>query len=535
MREKSFKGEKERSAGGLQRGAQELAVLYEITRHMSAPYELAERMKNVMDVLHEKMGMHRGTLTLLDAEGENLTIEIAHGLDHQAIKKGRYKVGEGITGKVVEAGEPIAIPNIGEEPLFLNRTGARKDFRRNRIAFICVPIKIDQETIGALSVDRLFEGSVSLEEDLRLLTIISYVVAQAVANYRVRERERDLLKSENTELKRELARKFQPTNIIGKSKRMEEVYHAIEMVSPTRSNVLLRGETGTGKELVAHALHYSSYRAKGPFVKISCAALPETLLESELFGYEKGAFTGATGTKPGRFEMANGGTLFLDEIGDISANMQVKLLRVLQEREFERVGGTQTIRVDVRVIAATNKDLEQAVREKQFREDLYYRLNVVPIFLPALRERREDIPILVSHFLKRSALENGKKVQYVSDEAMEYLMNYYWPGNIRELENVVERAVILCKSNTLETHLLPIPGQKDHPAAIHLKPVPDTIDEVSAQAETASLSVAVEGLEKKMIQEALLKSGGNQRKAAKVLGVTERILGYKIKSYDLKS
>ncbi len=513
---------------------QELDVLYEITRHVSAPLRLEDRMDRVLDVLHEKMGMHRGTLTLLDADRESLAIEAAHGIDDQAIRKGRYKVGEGITGKVVEAGEPIAIPNIGEEPLFLNRTGARKDFRRNRIAFICVPIKIDQETIGALSVDRLFEGNVSLDEDLRLLTIISFIIAQAVSNYRLQEQEKAKLQSENFELKRELARKFQPGNIIGKSKRMEEVYEAIEMVSQTRSTVLLRGETGTGKELVAHAIHYGSFRSKGPFIKVSCAALPETLLESELFGYEKGAFTGAVATKLGRFEMADGGTLFLDEIGDISASMQVKLLRALQEREFERVGGTQTIRVDVRVIAATNRDLEKAIQEKKFREDLYYRLNVVPVLLPALRERREDIPLLVAHFLKKTSLENNRKSRYVSDAAMEYLMNYYWPGNIRELENVIERAVILCKSDTLEPHLFPIPGQAGHPAAIHLKSVDANVLSGELSGKDASMSQAVEDLEKKMIEEALLRSNNNQRKAAKVLGVTERILGYKLKSYGLK-
>ncbi len=512
---------------------QELGVLYEITRHMSAPLRLEDRLERVLDVLHEKMGMHRGTLTLLDAERESLAIEIAHGIDDQAILKGRYKVGEGITGKVVQAGEPIAIPNIGEEPLFLNRTGARKDFRRNRIAFICVPIKIDQETIGALSVDRLFEGDVALDEDLRLLTIISFIIAQAVSNYRLQEQEKAQLQSENFELKRELARKFQPGNIIGKSKRMEEVYDAIEMVSQTRSTVLLRGETGTGKELVAHAIHYGSFRSKGPFIKVSCAALPETLLESELFGYEKGAFTGAVATKLGRFEMADGGTLFLDEIGDISTSMQVKLLRALQEREFERVGGTQTIRVDVRVIAATNRDLEKAIQEKKFREDLYYRLNVVPVLLPALRERREDIPILVAHFLKKTSLENNKKAKYVSDAAMEYLMNYYWPGNIRELENVIERAVILCKSDTLEPHLFPIPGQKGHPVAIHIKPVDAALSVEDPLGAGASMSHAVEALEKQMIEEALRKNGGNQRKTAKALGVTERILGYKLKSYGL--
>jgi Nif-specific regulatory protein len=523
-------GEKAKPSGGLQREIQELSVLYEITRQMTAPIPIEERMRKALDVLHEKMGMHRGTLTLLDAEGENLTIEIAHGLDDQAKKKGSYKVGEGITGKVVAAGEPIAVPNIGEEPLFLNRTGARKDFRRNRIAFICVPIKIDQETIGALSVDRLFEGNVSLDEDLRLLTIISSILAQTVANYRVREKEKAKLQFENVELKRELARKFHPANIIGKSKRMEEVYEAVDMVSRTRSTVLLRGETGTGKELVAHAIHYGSHRAKGPFVKVSCAALPETLLESELFGYEKGAFTGAAAKKLGRFEMADGGTLFLDEIGDISASMQVKLLRALQEKEFERVGGTQTIRVDVRVIAATNRDLEKAMQEKQFREDLYYRLNVVPILLPSLRERREDIPLLIAHFLKKAALENGKKVKYVSDDAMEQLMSYAWPGNIRELENAVERAVILCKSDMLEADLFPIPVKKGHPAAAPSKSsaVPDT-----AVGESSSLGDAVGILEKRMIQEALRANAGNQRKAAKALGITERILGYKIKNYGL--
>ncbi|MFA5167910.1 MAG: nif-specific transcriptional activator NifA [Candidatus Omnitrophota bacterium] len=526
-------GEKTKPSVGLQREIQELSVLYEITRHMTAPFPIEERMRKALDVLHEKMGMHRGTLTLLDPDGENLTIEIAHGLDDQAKKKGRYKVGEGITGKVVEAGEPIAVPNIGEEPLFLNRTGARKDFRRNRIAFICVPIKIDQETIGALSVDRLFEGNVSLDEDLRLLTIISSILAQTVANYRLREKEKVKLQFENVELKRELAKKFHPANIIGKSKRMEEVYEAIDMVSQTRSTVLLRGETGTGKELVAHAIHYGSFRSKRPFVKVSCAALPETLLESELFGYEKGAFTGAVARKLGRFEMADGGTLFLDEIGDISASMQVKLLRALQEREFERVGGTQTIRVDVRVIAATNRDLEKAIQEKQFREDLYYRLNVVPILLPPLRERREDIPLLVEHFLKKASLENGKRVKCVSDGAMECLMSYSWPGNIRELANAIERAVIHCKSDTLEADLFPIPGPKGHPVTAQLKTHELSIDEGKGEDASGDLPSAVERLEKKLIQEALRSNAKNQRKAAKALGVTERILGYKIKKYGL--
>ncbi len=513
------------------RESREIEAIYEVTRQMSAPFSLEDRLRNVLNSLHQKMGMHRGTLAILDAEGENLTIEIAHSIDDQAIKKGRNKVGEGITRKVVEAGEPIVVSNIGEEPLFLDITGIRKDFKKNRIAFICIPIKIDQKTIGALSVDRLFEENVSLDEDLRLLTIISFVIAQAVANFRLREQEKEKLQTENIQLKRELAKKFHPTNIIGESKRMEEVYEAIDMVSRTRSTVLIRGETGTGKELVAHAIHYGSFRFKGPFVKVSCAALPETLLESELFGYEKGAFTGAVNQKPGRFEMADGGTLFLDEVGDISAAMQIKLLRALQEREFERVGGTQTICVDVRVIAATNKDLERAVRENQFREDLYYRLNVVPIFLPPLRERREDIPLLVTHFLKKAAIENGKKVRYVSDDAMKYLMGYAWPGNIRELMNVIERAVLLCKTDTIEPDVFPIPGRKNQPTSIYINSLPE---KVVLGKPSALLSEAVEELERKMIQNALEKNSGNQRKTAKELGITERVLGYKIRGYGLK-
>ncbi|OQA57759.1 MAG: Nitrogen fixation protein VnfA [Candidatus Omnitrophica bacterium ADurb.Bin277] len=526
------------SIAGLEREVLELRTLNEITRQMTMPHPLEERMRKALEILHEKMGMHHGTLTILDVEGGHPAIEIVHGPDKQAIKLGRYRVGEGITGKVVESGEPMAVPGIGEEPIFLNRTGARgRDSRRSRISFICVPIKMDRQTIGALGTDRLSRGNVSLDEDMRFLTIISSIIAQTVATYRIREREKEKLQFENTELKRELAKRFHPGNIIGESKRMKEVYAAIDMVSQTRSTVLLRGETGTGKELVAHAIHYASLRSKGPFIKISCAALPGTLLESELFGYEKGAFTGAVSGKPGRFEMADGGTLFLDEIGDIPPSIQTKLLRVLQEKEFERMGGTRPLKVDIRLIAATNRDLETAVREGKFREDLYYRLNVVPILLPSLRDRREDIPLLVVHFLKKAGMENGKPVKYISDAAMTYLMSYAWPGNIRELENAVERAVILCKSDTIEEDLFPIPGQKDHPAAIDLKTAPRKVPEINTDEDIppeGGLSAAVEKLEKKMIQTALARTAGNQRRAARMLGVTERILGYKIKNYDLK-
>ncbi len=519
----------ERSLPGLQRELLEITTLYEISKAINSSLDLKGVMTQVLQILHEKMTMERGTLCLLNEETNEIIIEAARGLSSKEKERGRYKLGEGVTGQVVAAGEPMIVKNVGEESLFLNRTQARGDIKRTNISFLCVPIKLDGKTIGALSVDRLFQQDIAFEEDVRLLTIISSMVAQAVRIHQMVEREKSRLQDENIRLKRELKKRFQPSNIVGQSKRMQDVYDTLELVSKTKATLLLRGESGTGKELVAHAVHYQSDRAEKPFIKVACAALPETLLESELFGYEKGAFTGANTTKAGRFEMASDGTLFLDEIGDLPPSTQVKLLRVLQEREFERLGGTQTLRVDIRLIAATNKDLEKEVREGRFREDLYYRLNVVPIMLPALRERREDIPQLVAHFLERSSRENKKSVKYISDAAMEILMNYAWPGNVRELENAIERAVVLSKEDTLTPELFPIPKDAEGPGLTVFNPLPPQ------EFASGPLPAAVEQLEKRMIEAALQKSGGNQRKAAQLLGLTERIIGYKIKAYGLKT
>jgi Nif-specific regulatory protein len=512
----------------LEREVAELSTLFEIAKAVNSSLRLEESMGRILNVLHEKMGMERGTLSLLDAQTKELAIEVAHGLDKKAIERGRYRVGEGITGKVVETGEPIVVPNVGNEPLFLNRTRAR-DITRQNISFICVPIKTDHKTVGVLSVDRLFREDISFEEDVRLLTIISSIVAQAVKIHQLHQKEKRKLEDENSLFKQELKKKFHPTNIIGESKRMADVFASIELVSQTPATVMLRGESGTGKELVAHAIHYRSERADKPFIKVSCAALPETLLESELFGYEKGAFTGANANKMGRFEMANGGTLFLDEIGDISMSTQVKLLRVLQEKEFERVGGTATICVNIRLITATNKDLEAEVAAKRFREDLYYRLNVIPIFLPSLRDRKEDVPRLVGHFLQKANEGNRKKIKFISDEAMQRLLAYPWPGNVRELENAIERAVVLCTKDTLTPEFFPILDVRSVTGAD-----PAALPGGGENSGADSLTEAVENLEKKMILGVLRKYGGNQRKSAKELGVTERILGYKIKTYGLK-
>src|SRR5437879_137591 len=299
---------------------------------------------------------------------------------------------------------------------------------------------------------------------------------------------------------------------------MRQCYEHISQVAHTNTTVLIRGESGTGKEMIAHAIHYNSPRASKPFIKVACAALPETLIESELFGYEKGAFTGASTRKKGRFEMADGGTLFLDEIGDLPAQTQVKLLRVLQEREFERLGGNETIKVNVRLITATNKNLEDAIAKSKFREDLFYRLNVFTIFLPPLRERKSDILMLAEHFLEKYEAEHGKRVRRISTPAIDMLTAYHFPGNVRELENAIERAVIVCDSNVIHGH--------------HLPPTLQTA-EISGTETRVTLASAVEAFECDMIQDTLKSTRGNVAKAAVMLDSTERILGYKIKNYGI--
>jgi len=344
------------------------------------------------------------------------------------------------------------------------------------------------------------------------------MISQSLRLAQMVEQEKAQLVDENAHLKRELQQKYDFRNIIGTSKEMREVYEQVAQVAHTNTTVLIRGESGTGKELVAHAIHYNSPRAAKPFVKVNCAALPESLIEAELFGHEKGAFTGAIARKRGRFELAEGGTLFLDEIGDLSPAMQVKLLRVLQEREFERVGGTETIKVNVRLIAATNVDLESAVSDGRFRSDLYYRLNVFSIYLPPLRERKTDILLLADHFLEKYARQSGKRIKRISTPAIDMLMSYHWPGNVRELENAVERATLVCDGNVIH--------------GFHMPPSLQTA-EGSGTVTKVGLDQAVGAFEKEMIQDALKTARGNRARAARMLDTTERILGYKVKKYEI--
>jgi len=494
----------------------ELSALYEISKILGSSLNLKANLKSAMKILSEFMDMKRATVAI--KENDEIVIAVAHGLTEEEIKRGRYRLGEGIIGRVAKLGSPMVIPNVGDEPLFLNKTGARKEIKKDNIAFLCVPIKFKSEVLGVLSVDRLFGSArVSFEEDLRLLKIIASLIAQSIRLSLAVKHEREALIEEAEELKRRLKSRYKIENVIGQSDRMQEVFEAVHRVSASKATVLLRGESGTGKELIAKAIHYMSQRAKEPFIRLNCASVPEGLLESELFGHEKGAFTGAVSSRKGKFELADRGTLFLDEIGDLPVNLQPKILRVLQEREFERVGGERTIKVDIRLIAATSRNLEELVRTGRFREDLYYRLNVVPILLPPLRERKEDIPILIEFFLRQFNRENRKNIS-ISPEALRILLDYHWPGNVRELENTIERLVVMSKGNEVKA--------SDLPATM-------IIQDIKGLPENGPLRSTIEEIERARLLDALNKTGWIQARAARLLGITTRQIGYKIAKYGL--
>jgi len=502
----------------LKRKIKELTALYEISQTLSMSLDIEKSIYGVLEKLDDLLGMKRCTITLLNPRTGELLIEAAYGLTEAEKKRGKYKIGEGITGRVVQSGSAAVVPKIGEDPLFLNKTRSRKDLDKKDISFICVPIKIGKEIIGALSADKVFDPQIPLEEDVRFLSIAASIIGQSVKMQQLIQAEKDKLIEENKTLRQELTEKYSFKNIVGKSNRMKEVYEMIARVAKSDATVLVRGESGTGKELVAHAIHYNSLRTKRSFVKVNMAALPENLVESELFGYERGAFTGAFDRKIGRFEMAEGGTLFLDEIGDLSPATQVKLLRVIQEREFERLGGTETIKCNVRLIAATSTNLEESVKKGKFREDLYYRLNVFPIYLPPLRERKDDILLIAEHFLAKYSSANHKTIKRISTPAIDALMSYHWPGNVRELENTIERAVLMCEGEVIFAHNLP--------------PTLQTPQSSKTQIGD-SLETLVGNFEKDLIIDALKSTKGNKSKSALMLKTTERVLGYKTEKYGV--
>jgi Nif-specific regulatory protein len=497
---------------------EDVTLLYEISKALNEHLDLKKSLYKVLDILSTATDMIRGTITILDPLRNEIHIEVAHGISRSAVSRVKYKLGEGITGRVIQSGKGVAIPKISDEPLFLDRTASRRTKDVVELSFICVPIKKGNQVIGALSVDRPYDESYQLNDGKKLLSVVATMVAQHVINLETIRLEKEALREENRRLRKELENKYRITNIIGNSNKMREVFQMISQVSKSNATVLIRGESGTGKELAANSIHYNSHRAKLAFVKVNCAALPANLIESELFGHEKGAFTGAIKQKPGKFELANNGTIFLDEIGAIGLDVQASLLRVLQEKEFERIGGHRTLKADVRVIAATNKNLEEAVEEGTFRGDLYYRLNVFPIYMPPLRERKTDMLLLADHFLEKYARENGKDIRRFSTPAIDMLMNYHWPGNVRELENCIERSVLLCEEGVIHSY--------------HLPPTLQTGVE-SDTLPALSLEEAVSNLEREMIIDALKNTRGNISQAAELLQTTVRKFSYKAKRYGV--
>lgn len=496
-----------------------MSVLCEISQAITDGHDIQQIMKLVVQVLVGHLqGTQKILLSIFNRKNNTIFLENAFGLTDEERAKGVYRVGEGITGQVIQSGKPMIVPDIASEPAFLNKTGILKENPSGTLSFICVPIKLVHEVMGALSIVRVNETDINPEEALELLSIVATLIAQAVQLHRLKKEEHAELLEENRRLHDELAARYHPKEIIGQSKVMYNIFNLTAKVCNKSTPVLILGESGTGKELIAHYLHYSSPRKAGPFIKFNCAALPESLAESELFGHEKGAYTGAVNKRLGRFEEANNGTLFMDEIGELSLAVQAKLLRVLQAKQFERVGGSQTVNVDVRIIAATNRILENMVKEGSFREDLYYRLNIFPLIMPPLRERGSDVLLLADYFVEKYAKLHDIPVRRISTPAIDALMSYHWPGNVRELENVIERAVLLTDDGVIHAYYLPPSLQTAETSATHYQ---------------GSLERKLNMVECEMIIESLKVNRGNMTLVAKELGTTERIIGLRMKKYGI--
>jgi len=523
----SFVNESQRGCVGLEERAcalaaekgcrvvDELNLLLNISYTLESSLELREVIRPVLLKMEEVIGLQCGTLSILDRKSDKFSASEAVGLPRHLTKEDYLQHYRPLINDVIRTGQAVVVPDVSAEPS-LKRKSA--DGKSEKMALICVPVKFGEQVVGCLSAERPSRAEVSLAADRRLLSLVANVIAQSVHFHHVTKERLNALQQENERLQEQLRTSLRPPNMIGNSTAMRSVYQHIEQVAGSATTVLIRGESGVGKELVARALHEQSPRKGKAFVKFNCAALPESIIESELFGHEKGAFTGAVSMRKGRFEIADGGTIFLDEIGDISPSTQIKLLRVLQEKEFERVGSQTPISSDVRVITATSRNLEEMIEKEKFRSDLYYRLNVFPIYVPPLRDRKSDITLLTDSFVEKFSKTSGKKVRRISTAAIDLLVSYHWPGNVRELENCIERAVLLCSGPSIEAHHLPPTLQKKDP---------------SEKGATGTLDSAVSALEYEMIVAELKAFDGNMARAARKLGLTERQIGLRVKRFGI--
>jgi len=497
----------------------ELEALHAISQLLSTASMQRETLREVLRVLEDQLNLMRGTVTLLTMDEGKLVVEALGETDVSPEQMAAtYREGEGILGHVLATGRPEVVPIVSREPRFQDRIHRRKG--KGEFSFICVPILLGSEVLGTLSCDLMLNTKFNLGNAERFLSIVASMIAGDMQNHRVLRLQREALETENRRLKDALICDYHPEHIIGNAREMREVYRKIKQVASSDTTVLIRGESGTGKELVASALHYSGYRSDGPLVKVNCAALSENLLESELFGHEKGAFTGAYQTRKGRIEEAEGGTLFLDEIGEFSPLTQVKLLRVIQEREFESVGSSRTKRANVRILCATNRDLELAVADGSFRQDFYYRINVFPIFLPPLRTRKSDILLLANHFIRKYGERLGKPIHRISTPAINMLLSYHWPGNVRELENCLEHAALVCAADVIHGHDLPPTLQMPEPSEKVL--------------QGGNLKQRVSILERELIIDSLKRCNGKVLDVAAELGITDRMVRYKIKNLGIE-
>src|SRR4051812_19208846 len=488
-----------------------LTSLLEASQALANATNFKAALHRVLEILERS---HDAVCSAVALEGgEGLPLQVAAALGPRD-KAWAASVPVGVLAKQVFAtGRPVVIPRVSGEPALLERRASEGER-----SFVCVPLLLNRRASGVLCLELRFKSERDYERTAKFFGVVASMIAHAIKVQKLIEADRERLVQENVRLQGELRERYDFSHILGTSRGMHAVCEQMMQVARSNTTVLIRGESGTGKELIAQAIHYNSQRASKPFLKVSCAALPDTLIESELFGYEKGAFTGATARKAGRFERADGGSLFLDEIGDVNPSVQVKLLRVLQEREFERLGGTDLVKVNVRMIAATNKPLEDAIAAGPFREDLLYRLNVFTIFVPLLRERKTDILLLADHFLERMAADHRKRIRRIATPAIDMLMAYHWPGNVRELQNVIERAVLVCDGEVVHAH--------------HLPPTLQMAD-TSDAAATQPLEAALAAYEKDLIQDALKMARGNRAKAARLLHATARIVNYKIRKYRI--
>jgi len=492
-------------------------LLLEIGRIFTSTTDITALLKEVLDAAAARLPVLRGMISIYDPERGDIFIDASHGYTEEEVSRGRYKPGEGVIGSVIASGEPLIIPDVSADPLFLNRTGARRGDEGRGISFVCVPVRLGKDVIGTASIDVQRTSRQELQSIAAVMTSIAIMIAHTVSSRREMRLREQMLVDENNMLKNRLCLESPPRRLIGRSSVMRDLYDKIAMVAATDTTVLVTGESGTGKELIAEEIHRTSARKDGPLVRTNIAAIPESLIESELFGHEKGSFTGAIRQKKGKFEMAQGGTIFLDEIGDLSPHLQVHLLRVLQERRIERVGGSGPIPLDARVICATHRNLEEMVARGEFRADLFYRINVFPVYSPPLRERRADIILLADHFLELYRARLGKNIQRISTDAIDLLASYHWPGNVRELENCIERAVILCDEEAVRNYHLP--------PSLQMAP--------SAPAQPRTLEEMTDLFLREIIIDHLKMSRGNVTRAARQLGTTKRILAYKIKQMGI--